>query len=333
MPPQKRSRNADKGDAEMKDAEAPAPAAAGHAQSHSDSDDSDDDSDDDDDELTFAEQMHDSDEDEDDDEEEEDEAMDGGASKQQKDAARQVNVDFVFSDPREAHFHSVKQFLLSYLPSSQPFDVSGLANIVVSQAAVGTMVCVDGEDDVYGFITALGLQRYASETSVQQIVQYVTKRCPADDAARFQQLLSTRRVALVVNERLVNLPYQLVPHVHSALHQDIEWAIEESAEGADAFQFDYFLILSSCTMEGAASSKPKGKKKAKTETFLAATAKMFSNFEDEFLEPEADVTFTFETPRGERESASDVHKHTVVMLIERARHKAALGTISAMINA
>ncbi|KAJ0411278.1 hypothetical protein ATCC90586_004194 [Pythium insidiosum] len=332
MPPQKRGRSAAKDaakpDAEMKDAEAPAGRVPGDEQS--DSDDSDDDSDDDD-ELTFAEQMHDSDDDDEEEkEEEEDEAMDGGASKQKD--ARHVNVDFVFSDPREAHFHSVKQFLLSYLPSSQPFDVSGLANVIVSQAAVGTMVCVDGEDDVYGFITALGLQRYASETSVQQIVAYVTKRCPADDAARFQQLLSTRRVALVVNERLVNLPYQLVPHVHSALHQDIEWAVAESAEGAEAFQFDYFLILSSCTMEGASSSKPKGKKKAKTE-FLAATAKMFSNFEDEFLEAEADVTFTFETPRGERESASDAHKHTVVMLIERSRHKAALGTISAMINA
>ncbi|GLE11273.1 hypothetical protein PINS_up023639, partial [Pythium insidiosum] len=159
MPPQKRSRNADKGDAEMKDAEAPAPAAAGHAQSHSDSDDSDDDSDDDDDELTFAEQMHDSDEDEDDDEEEEDEAMDGGASKQQKDAARQVNVDFVFLGPARGALPQ-RQAVPAVVPAVvAAFDVSGLANIVVSQAAVGTMVCVDGEDDVYGFITALGLQR------------------------------------------------------------------------------------------------------------------------------------------------------------------------------
>ncbi|TMW56930.1 hypothetical protein Poli38472_002855 [Pythium oligandrum] len=328
MPPQKRGRQdkaaatpaEERDDAEMAEHEM-------DAGSSSDSDDSDDD------ELTFAENMDDDDDDdEDEDDEDGDDAMDGGEADAKQGQDRHVNVEFVFSDPREAHFHSVKQFLLSYLPSSQPFDVSGLANLIVSQVTTGTMVCVEGEEDVYGFITALGLQRYQNETSIQQVVNYATKRCPADLAGRFKQILQTKNVGLVVNERMVNLPYQLVPPVHSALHEDIEWAISNEAtpELRKSFEFDYFLLISSCTMEKAGSTGGKGKGK-KVKTDYSQTAKFFANFEDEFLEQDAEVTFTFETPRGEREQ-DQPNKHTVVMLIERSRHKAALGTIAAMIN-
>lgn len=292
-------------------------------------DEDDSDSDESENDLTFDQRDEDSDDDDDDDDE--DDAMDSGASKTTGD--RSVDVEFVFSDPREAHFHSVKQFLISYLPPTQPFDVSGMADTIVNQVETGTMVCVEGEQDVYGFITALGLQRYQQVTSVQQVLQYVAKKCPPSELARFQGILNTHSVALVVNERMVNLPYQLVPAIHSALHEDIEWAIEneESEPLRKSFDVEYFLILSSCTIEKAgAASSSKGKK---SKTQYAQTAKFFSNFEDEFLEPEADVSFSFDTPRGERERVDNASRSTVVMLIKRATHKAALTSIAAMINA
>jgi protein BCP1 len=330
MPPQKRSRaratrDHDEGDADMQD-------APSHERPSASSDDSDSD-DDDDDELTFQEKAGGSDSDNDDDD---DDAMDGDGASAAND--RLVTVDFVFSDPREDHFHSVKQFLLAYLPSSQPFNVSGLASLIVGQVAAGTMVCAEGESDVYGFLTALGLQRYKDDVSLQQVLQYITKRVPSQDAARFQQILATKNVALVVNERMVNTPYQLVPPLHSALHEDLEWAIanEATEELRAGFQFDYFLILASCSVEKAepASKKAKGKK---AKTAPVAGAKFYANFEDEFLEAEAEIAFTFETPRGdrerERERPGESQKLSVVLLIERARHKAALASIAAMINA
>lgn len=329
MPPQKRSR-AQKNAADASESDAQQQQhASGEEVEMMEQDSNDDDSDDDsEDDLTFAAKGSD-DEDDDDDS---DEDMEDAAAPAGKDE-RSVNVEFVFSDPRESHFHSVKQFLLSYLPPTQPFNVSGLADAIVNQVATGTMVCVEGEDDVYGFITALSLKRYEAENSVQQVLQYVTKKCPVDDLPRFQSILSSKSVGLLVNERMVNLPYQLVPAIHSALHEDIEWAIEneETPELRRSFQFDYFLVLSSCSVEksGASGSKNKGKK-AKTQ--YEQTAKFYHNFEDEFLEQEADVAFAFDTPKSDRDVVDQSNKTTVVMLIQRAKHKAALANISAMIN-
>lgn len=294
-----------------------------------DSEDSEDDSDEDDD-LTFAaKDEDDEDEDEDSDEDMEDAGQEAAASAD----GRSVNVEFVFSDPKEAHFHSVKQFLLAYMPPTQPFDVSGLADAIVNQVTTGTMVCVEGEDDVYGFITALSLQRYANAASVQQILQYVAKKCPPAELAQLQQILNTKSVGLVVNERMVNLPYQLVPAIHSALHEDIEWAIEneDTPELRASFKFDYFLLLASCSVEKSGSGGGKGSKK--TKTAYEQTVKLFNNFEDEFLEQVAELSFSFDTPVGDRERVDKSGKSTVVMLIERSKHKEALSQIAAMINA
>lgn len=336
MPPQKRGRAQKSTTASDADAQQQDGGAAGEVEMMEQQDSSDDDSDDDDsdDGLTFAAKG--SDDDDDDDDDDEDEDMEDAAAAAPGANERSVNVEFVFSDPRESHFHSVKQFLLSYLPPTQPFNVSGFADAIVNQVATGTMVCVEGEDDVYGFITALSLKRYAAEPSVQQVLQYVTKKCPADELARFQSILNAKSVGLLVNERMVNLPYQLVPAIHSALHEDIEWAIEneETAELRRSFELDYFLVLASCSVEksgGASSGKKGGNKKAKT-TQYEQTAKFYHNFEDEFLEQEADVVFAFDTPKSDRDTVDQSNKVTVVMLIQRAKHKAALANISAMIN-
>ncbi|CAH0474968.1 unnamed protein product [Peronospora belbahrii] len=261
---------------------------------------------------------------------ESDDDMDGGETIAASE--RNVSVEFLFSDPREAHFHSVKQFLLVYLPPSQPFDVSGLANAIVGQVTAGTMICVEGEDDVYGFITALSLKTFGKETSIKQIVQYVTKKCPNSDLPNLQHILNTKNVGLVLNERMVNLPYQLVPALHSALHEDIEWAIEneDTQELRNSFQMDYFLILATCSEErGGSERSTKGKK---TKIAYEQTARFFHKFEDEFLEQEAELTFSFDTPLTERECVDKSSKSTVVILLEREKHKAALASVSAIIN-
>lgn len=338
MRPQKRTRDAAKaeqranGHGDHQEADAATNASVSEdarMESVDSNDESDEDSDED--ELTFARQEGAQVEDDDSDEEMEDasEATAGSAD-------RQVNVEFVFLDPREEHFHSVKQFLVSYMPPSQPFDVSGLANAIVNQVTTGTMVCVEGEPDVYGFITALSLQRYANEPSMKQIVQYIRKKCPADLQQQLTSIIETKQCGIVFNERMVNLPYQLVPVLHSALHEDIEWAIEneDTPELRQSFDFEYFLILATSTVDlvastpanGSGKSKAKGKK-TKSET------KFYQNFEDEFLEQEADVLFSFEMPKSDRDRSETAKKLTTVMLVKRVKHKAAVGNIAAMINA
>lgn len=72
-----------------------------------------------------------------------------------------INVEFEFSDPREAHFKSVRNFFrYLFMGTAKDVDFSPLADAVVNQVEAGSMVQVAGEDDVYAFLTMLSLQYY-----------------------------------------------------------------------------------------------------------------------------------------------------------------------------
>ncbi|OQR98464.1 BCCIP family protein [Achlya hypogyna] len=246
------------------------------------------------------------------------------------DANEIVEVDFVFTDPCEPNFHSVRQHLTHFLPAAK-LDASNLANIIVGQVTVGTMVCSEGETDVFGLITALSLKRYAAEPSIQQIMSLVTTKCPEPTKPRFEQIMNNSNVGLVISRRMINLPYQLVPHLHSALQQDIDWGIENEAsqELKDSFKFDYFLFLAGVQVEKAKKA-PAGKK-AKASAYSDPAIKTYDNFEDEFLEQEADVAFSFPVENVLKEGAG-INTEISVFLIKRQKHNASLTSIAQMLN-
>ena len=72
-----------------------------------------------------------------------------------------VNVDFDFSDPKPAHFKSIRNFLrYLLLGSAKDVDFSPLADAIVNQVEVGSIVEVNGEEDAYAFLTILQLQYF-----------------------------------------------------------------------------------------------------------------------------------------------------------------------------
>ncbi|KDO31433.1 hypothetical protein SPRG_04048 [Saprolegnia parasitica CBS 223.65] len=247
------------------------------------------------------------------------------------DANEVVEVDFVFTDPCEANFHSVKQHLIQFLPASK-LDASNLANIIVGQVTVGTIVCNEGETDAFGLITALSLKRYEAEPSIQQLMSLVISKCPDATKPRLDQILSTSNVGLVISRRMINLPYQLVPHMHDALQKDIDWAIENEAtpELKNSYKFDYFLMLAGVQVEKQAKKAPAGKK-AKAAAYTDPAIKTYDNFEDEFLEQEADVAFSFPVENVLKEGAG-IQTEVSVFLIKRQKHNASLASISEMLN-
>jgi len=70
-----------------------------------------------------------------------------------------VNVEFVFTDPRPIDFKSVRRLLERYLPG-EPLDCTAMADAIIEQGYIGTMVKVNDDQDVYAFCTALSVAAY-----------------------------------------------------------------------------------------------------------------------------------------------------------------------------
>ena len=152
-------------------------------------------------------------------------------------------VEFEFFDPEEDDFHSVRDLLCSGTLGSLDLDFSSLANSIVDQVNIGTMVksgveeaqqtqtqeAASEEDDVTlcGMLTILNLKQFAEEAWCKTLLALLKLRL---DKQLQQYILGPaqasgkEQVGLIISERFVNLPLEVIPAMHNVILEDISWS-------------------------------------------------------------------------------------------------------------
>ena len=252
------------------------------------------------------------------------------SGKPDEDSEDSVHVEFIFSDPKEAHFHSIKHYLkdLVSLPS---YPASELTELILNQVAVGSIVCVEDQSDAYAFITALNVQEYTQHKCIQNLMTVLLGQCPPDYITNFQAKLESTSCAFLLNERMINLPYQLIPPLHKALLDDIAWAVSNDPKPAQ-FELEHFVLISRRSLvRSSGKSKSKKSKKTKVEEEEDHVV-VYQNFEDEFLEAEADYSFSF--PMAEKSTDLPKARETkewVIMVIQKQTYVRVVESLSSLI--
>jgi len=192
-----------------------------------------------------------------------------------------VNVDFEMFDPQPAHdFHGIKNLLRQLFDAdSTLFDLSSLTDLILSQPLLGTTVKTDGnESDPFAFLTVINLHTHASNPAVATLADHILSKSSANPTlrAKLAGLLapgSSAQVGLILTERLINMPVQVVPPMYKMLLEEIEWALQEG----EPYNFSHFIVLSKSYVEVASKldemeTRPnkkgrKQRKKGKSEVF------------------------------------------------------------------
>ncbi|CAK42163.1 protein bcp1 [Aspergillus awamori] len=225
-----------------------------------------------------------------------------------------VNVDFEWFDPQPAvDFHGLKNLLRQLFDTdAQIFDMSALADLILSQPLLGSTVKVDGnESDPYAFLTVLNLQEHKDKPVIKDLTAYLQRKANAvPTLAPLAQLLSQTPIppiGLILTERLINMPAEVVPPMYTMLQEEIEWAIKDK----EPYNFSHYLIVSKTYEEvesklDAEESRPQKKKKKaaggeKAERFLFHP-------EDEVLERHAVCVGPVEYTHKAEEGLSDAKR-------------------------
>ena len=148
-------------------------------------------------------------------------------------------VEFEFYDPEEDDFHSVRDLLCSGTLGALDLDFSSLANSIVDQVNIGTMVksgadearqtpqTPEEEDDVTlcGMLTILNLRQFAEEVWCKNLVTLLQGKLKLDkQMLQYIQASGKDQVGLIISERFVNLPLEVIPAMHNVILEDISWS-------------------------------------------------------------------------------------------------------------
>ncbi|XP_022761803.1 protein BCCIP homolog isoform X2 [Durio zibethinus] len=161
-----------------------------------------------------------------------------------------VQADFAFFDPKPDDFHGVKTLLQSYLDNKQ-WDLSGFVDLILGQTTVGTVVKLEDDEDnaVFSVITALNLGRYKDHKCIAELKEFLLNIShEKDKIGNLRSLLGDKaqNVGLLVSQRVVNLPPELLPHLYDALFDEVSWATEDepTEDMRKSFHFKFYIVVS-----------------------------------------------------------------------------------------
>jgi len=235
----------------------------------------------------------------------------------------EIDVDFEWFDPAEIDFHGLKLLLRQLLDvDNDLFDLSALADLIISQPTLGSTVKVsqdadeddDDEDmdrnpnapkadvemtdtkdtDPFAFLTVLNLHAHVSNPVIQTLTRYLsTKAAKIPGLASLPSLLTSgasAQVGLILTERLINMPTQIIPPMYTMLLEEIGWALEDKKP----YAFTHYLILSKVYTEitsalDSAEPEPatKKSKKGKGNAGAGAGETFYFHPEDEIFQQSA----------------------------------------------
>lgn len=120
-----------------------------------------------------------------------------------------LETGFSFMDSRPEFAPCVRTFLNNTFDPRAP--VSAVAELLCQQAEIGTFIVVENgerpEDAIVGFISILDLTVQCPET--QYLTAYLVSKVPK------LQDFATSKIGLLVSERVLNTPGELIPRMHS----------------------------------------------------------------------------------------------------------------------
>ncbi|KAH8696397.1 p21-C-terminal region-binding protein-domain-containing protein [Talaromyces proteolyticus] len=261
-----------------------------------------------------------------------------------------VNVEFEWFDPQpDVDFHGLKTLLRQLLDTdAQLFDMSALADLILAQPLLGSTVKVDGkETDPYAFLSVINLKEHKDKQVIQDLIKYLSQKSSSTPAlSALSQLLSksdTPAIGLILTDRLINIPVQVIPPMYTMLLEEIAWAIEDK----EPYTFTHYLILSKTYDEvesklDAEESRPQKKKKKTAATGGKLDTMFYFHPEDEVLEKYSLCHATFEYTNKQAEGAADskrafqelgIKPAGSLMLIEAGKFEEAVKAITEYVNA
>ncbi|KAJ3122823.1 Mss4p nuclear export [Physocladia obscura] len=248
-----------------------------------------------------------------------------------------IDVDFDFFDPKEIDFHGLKTLLKQTVSNDHElFNLSALADRIIAQPHLGSVVKVDNSDDPYAVMTIISIIPDAQTKKLPQeiatikdyILQKSSKSSKYHD--RLESLLSSKKCGLLINERLINLPPQIVVPMLKMLDAELV----ESVTQKKSANFEYFLVISKTYTEcdplildedDGNSSNALKKRKTKKSVNGAAGKQVILNFqvEDEIFEKfdefHFDYKFSNQNDQSELMQTAGIKTSRRLYVIERSK--------------
>ncbi|CAN6658378.1 protein Bcp1p [Trichomonascus vanleenenianus] len=218
-----------------------------------------------------------------------------------------VQVDFDFFDPKEIDFHAIKNLLRQLFDAdNELFDLSSLADLILDKSCPGTTIKVGEEDtDPYALFSVINMHEHREKPAIKTLVDYFIKK--TGRSPEFNRKLrrlfmpsSDAKVGLLICERVINMPVELVPPLYKIYSDDLE---AEKGKG-ERPEITHYIIVSRCFTEEEAEIDKEDQRPSKKVRPSSGKETFYFHAEDELTHKIADYHATYDFTNQSQNSDS-----------------------------
>lgn len=226
-----------------------------------------------------------------------------------------INVDFEFFDPSDIDYHGLKSLLTqTFQNDACLFNLGEISDLIIEKNKIGSTIKCDGpKSDPYAVMTVLNINENKGKIkAMSEIVDYLVEKSEtAGVKDKFLEIINDSKTGFFINERLINMPPQVVPSLLKMMNEEIQWDIED---GNKNMNLKYVIYISKVYREIESTleekdgvvidtkdmpQRKKGRKMAKKDSPL-----FYFQIEDEFLEQKAEFTFEYRFSKASQSADS-----------------------------
>jgi len=138
----------------------------------------------------------------------------------------------------ELDFKSMRRFLLNYC-QKQTFNSAEFVEIICAQPEVGSVIRQMDTEDSFGFITVINIYQHREKSCIKQIKKYVLSVVPKEEKDKWEKILESPTLGLLINERINNVPHAIAPQLHESLFEEVKSAVSDDLP----FKFENYLYI------------------------------------------------------------------------------------------
>jgi protein BCP1 len=126
------------------------------------------------------------------------------------------------------------------------FNLSELTNLIIEQPFIDSTIKSqnkepkkEGEGDLYAFMTVINMNYYKDKQIIKQLRNYLLNKLDKSNSniklnekEQIKNILNfnnqeKKHLGLLLNERFVNMPPNIVPPLLNLLFEELEWVIKD----------------------------------------------------------------------------------------------------------
>jgi len=203
---------------------------------------------------------------------------------------QEIQADFEGRSPEGQDFNGIRQ-LLKQVFLKEHVDISQLTDMIIAQEGIGSVLKQSWNDedddddddtmtealDVFGVTTVVNLSSHQETPVVKQLFELMQRlgkqNADAVTKAKIDKILfNCKKIALLINERFVNLPAKVADPLLSSLQAELKRMTKRDA----SYNFEYYVAI--CKLY-----KSKG----------TNSEVIFSNAEEEIFSNEAESSLEY----------------------------------------